>query len=71
VPMGTPFDTFTEAARTANAEGRVRRYREGPGAGDGSEGCPATTRVMALQHPLEGAVPFDPGHPIKEPAQFP
>ena len=28
VPMGTPFDTFTEAAHTANAEGRVRRYRE-------------------------------------------
>ena len=28
VPMGTPFDTFTEAAHTANAEGRVRRYRQ-------------------------------------------
>jgi zinc D-Ala-D-Ala dipeptidase len=27
VPMGTPFDTFTEAAHTANAEGRVLRYR--------------------------------------------
>jgi D-alanyl-D-alanine dipeptidase len=25
--MGTPFDTFTEAAHTANAEGRVLRYR--------------------------------------------
>jgi zinc D-Ala-D-Ala dipeptidase len=28
VPMGTPFDTFTEAAHTANAEGRVLRYRQ-------------------------------------------
>jgi D-alanyl-D-alanine dipeptidase len=27
LPMGTPFDTFTEAAHTANAEGRVLRYR--------------------------------------------
>ena len=26
--MGTPFDTFTEAAHTANAEGRVLRYRQ-------------------------------------------
>ena len=26
--MGTPFDTFTEAAHTANAEGRVMRYRQ-------------------------------------------
>ena len=28
VPMGTPFDAFTEAAHTANAEGRVLRYRQ-------------------------------------------
>jgi zinc D-Ala-D-Ala dipeptidase len=28
LPMGTPFDTFTEAAHTANAEGRVLRYRQ-------------------------------------------
>lgn len=26
--MGTPFDTFTEAAHTANAAGRVLRYRQ-------------------------------------------
>jgi zinc D-Ala-D-Ala dipeptidase len=26
--MGTPFDTFSEAAHTANASGRVLRYRE-------------------------------------------
>jgi D-alanyl-D-alanine dipeptidase len=28
VPMGTPFDTFTEQAHTANAQGRVLRYRQ-------------------------------------------
>jgi zinc D-Ala-D-Ala dipeptidase len=60
VPMGTPFDTFTEAAHTANAEGRVRRYRE------------ILVRVMASEgftnydqewwhfsYAVEGAVPFD------------
>jgi len=26
--MGTPFDTFSEAAHTANASGRVLRYRQ-------------------------------------------
>ena len=26
--LGTPFDTFTEAAHTANAQGRVQRYRQ-------------------------------------------
>jgi D-alanyl-D-alanine dipeptidase len=26
--LGTPFDTFSDAARTANAEGRVLRYRQ-------------------------------------------
>jgi D-alanyl-D-alanine dipeptidase len=26
--LGTPFDTFSEAAHTANATGRVRRYRD-------------------------------------------
>jgi len=60
VPMGTPFDSFTEAAHTANAEGRVLRYRQ------------ILVRVMASEgftnydqewwhfsYPLEGAVPFD------------
>ncbi len=60
VPMGTPFDTFTEAAHTANAEGRVRRYRQ------------ILVRVMEAEgftnydqewwhfsYPVEGAVPFD------------
>jgi D-alanyl-D-alanine dipeptidase len=60
VPMGTAFDTFTEAAHTANAQGRERRYRE------------ILVRVMAAEgftnydqewwhfsYPVEGAVPFD------------
>ena len=60
VPMGTPFDTFTDEAHTANAEGRVRRYRQ------------LLVRVMASEgfqnyekewwhfsYPLEGAVAFD------------
>jgi D-alanyl-D-alanine dipeptidase len=60
VPMGTPFDTFTEAAHTANATGRALRYRE------------ILVRVMAeegfsnydqewwhFSYPVEGAVPFD------------
>ena len=60
VPMGTPFDTFTEAAHTANADG--------PGAA-----VPADlVRVMESEgfanyeqewwhfsYPVEGAVPFD------------
>lgn len=28
LPMGTAFDEFTEAAHTANAQGRERRYRD-------------------------------------------
>jgi D-alanyl-D-alanine dipeptidase len=60
VPMGTPFDTFTEAAHTANATGRALRYRQ------------ILVRVMAeegfsnydqewwhFSYPVEGAVPFD------------
>ena len=28
LPMGTPFDTFSDSAHTANATGRVRSYRQ-------------------------------------------
>ena len=28
LPMGTPFDTFSDSAHTANAEGRVLSYRQ-------------------------------------------
>jgi D-alanyl-D-alanine dipeptidase len=58
--MGTSFDTFADAAHTANAEGRVRRNRE------------ALVRAMEAQgfrnydqewwhfsYPVEGALPFD------------
>lgn len=60
VPMGTPFDAFTEAAHTANATGRIRRYRQ------------ILLRVMEeegflnyeqewwhFSYPVQGAVPFD------------
>ena len=60
VPMGTPFDAFTEAAHTANATGRAQRYRQ------------ILVRVMAeegfanyakewwhFSYPVDGAVPFD------------
>ena len=60
VPMGTPFDTFTEAAHTANATGRVLRYRQ------------ILVRVMEeegfrnydqewwhFSYEVEGALPFD------------
>jgi len=58
--MGTPFDTFSEAAHTANAAGRARRYRQ------------TLVRVMEAEgftnyekewwhftYPLAGALPFD------------
>jgi D-alanyl-D-alanine dipeptidase len=60
LPMGTPYDTFSPAAHTANAEGRVRRYRQ------------LLVNVMAAEHftnydqewwhftyPVADAVPFD------------
>jgi D-alanyl-D-alanine dipeptidase len=60
VPMGTAFDTFTAAAHTANAEGRVRRYREILVRVMESEGF----RNYELEwwhfsYPVEGAVAFD------------
>jgi D-alanyl-D-alanine dipeptidase len=58
--MGTPFDTFAEAAHTANAEGRARRNRQ------------ILVRLMEAEgfsnydqewwhfsYPVEGALPFD------------
>jgi D-alanyl-D-alanine dipeptidase len=60
LPMGTPYDTFSPAAHTANAEGRERRYRE------------LLVNVMAEErftnydqewwhftYPVADAVPFD------------
>jgi zinc D-Ala-D-Ala dipeptidase len=60
VPMGTPFDTFTEAAHTANAEGRVRRYREILVRAMESEGFANYDQEWwHFSYPVEGAVPFD------------
>ena len=60
VPMGTPFDTFTEAAHTANAEGRVRRYREILVRAMESEGFSNYDQEWwHFSYPVEGAVPFD------------
>jgi zinc D-Ala-D-Ala dipeptidase len=60
VPMGTPFDTFTEAAHTANAEGRVRRYREILVRAMESEGFANYDQEWwHFSYQVEGAVPFD------------
>jgi D-alanyl-D-alanine dipeptidase len=60
VPMGTPFDTFTEAAHTANAEGRVRRYREILVRAMEAEGFANYDQEWwHFSYPVEGAVPFD------------
>ena len=60
VPMGTPFDTFTEAAHTANAGGRVRRYREILVRAMESEGFVNYDQEWwHFSYPVEGAVPFD------------
>lgn len=60
VPMGTPFDTFTEAAHTANAEGRIRRYREILVRAMAAEGFVNYDQEWwHFSYPVEGAVPFD------------
>jgi D-alanyl-D-alanine dipeptidase len=60
VPMGTPFDAFTPAAHTANAEGRIRRYREVLVRAMESEGFTNYEQEWwHFSYPVEGAVPFD------------
>jgi zinc D-Ala-D-Ala dipeptidase len=60
VPMGTPFDTFTEAAHTANAEGRVLRYRQILVRMMESEGFTNYEREWwHFSYNVNGAVPFD------------
>jgi D-alanyl-D-alanine dipeptidase len=60
VPMGTPFDAFTEAAHTANAEGRVLRYRQILVRAMESEGFTNYDREWwHFSYVVEGAVPFD------------
>ena len=60
VPMGTPFDTFTEAAHTANAEGRVRRYREILVRAMEAEGFANYAQEWwHFSYQVAGALPFD------------
>ncbi|HET6577158.1 MAG TPA: M15 family metallopeptidase [Gemmatimonadales bacterium] len=60
VPMGTPFDTFTEAAHTANAAGRVLRYRRLLVRMMESEGFTNYEREWwHFSYTVPAAVPFD------------
>ena len=60
VPMGTPFDTFTEAAHTANATGRVLRYRQILVRMMESEGFTNYEREWwHFSYTVDSAVPFD------------
>ncbi|MGH7703697.1 MAG: M15 family metallopeptidase [Gemmatimonadales bacterium] len=58
--MGTPFDTFSEAAHTANAAGSVRRFREVLVRFMEDEGFKNYDREWwHFSYEVPGAVPFD------------
>jgi D-alanyl-D-alanine dipeptidase len=58
--MGTPFDTFTEAAHTANAAGPVQRNRQVLVQAMESEGFQNyDNEWWHFSYPLPGARPFD------------
>jgi D-alanyl-D-alanine dipeptidase len=58
--MGTPFDTFAEAAHTANAEGRVRRNRQILVRAMEAEGFSNYDQEWwHFSYLVEGALPFD------------
>jgi D-alanyl-D-alanine dipeptidase len=60
VPMGTPFDTFGPEAHTANATGRVQRYRQILVRVMESEGFANYEKEWwHFSYPVEGAVAFD------------
>lgn len=60
LPMGTPFDTFSAAAHTANATGRVRTYRQILVRAMESEGFRNYEQEWwHFSFPLVEAVPFD------------
>jgi D-alanyl-D-alanine dipeptidase len=60
LPMGTPFDTFTPEAHTANAAGRVRAYRQILVRVMESEGFANYEKEWwHFSYPVEGALPFD------------
>ena len=58
--MGTPFDTFSEAAHTANATGRPRHYRQILVRVMESEGFTNYEKEWwHFTYPVPGALPFD------------
>ena len=58
--MGTPFDTFSEAAHTANAAGRVLRYRQILVRAMQAEGFANYEKEWwHFSYSVPGAVPFD------------
>jgi D-alanyl-D-alanine dipeptidase len=58
--MGTPFDTFAEAAHTANAEGRVRRNRQILVRAMEAQGFSNYSQEWwHFSYMVEGALPFD------------
>jgi len=60
--MGTPFDTFSEAAHTANAAGRVLRYRQILVRAMESEGFTNYEKEWwHFTYPVPGALPLDKG----------
>jgi D-alanyl-D-alanine dipeptidase len=60
VPMGTSFDAFTPAAHTANAEGRIARYRRILVRAMESEGFTNYDQEWwHFSYPVERAIPFD------------
>ena len=60
VPMGTAFDAFSPAAHTANAEGRIARYRQILVRAMESEGFTNYEQEWwHFSYPVKGAVPFD------------
>jgi D-alanyl-D-alanine dipeptidase len=58
--LGTPFDTFSEAAHTANAQGRVLRYRQILVRAMESEGFQNYEKEWwHFSYPVPDAQPFD------------
>jgi D-alanyl-D-alanine dipeptidase len=58
--MGTPFDTFDEAAHTANAKGQVLRNRQVLVSAMEAEGFANYDQEWwHFSYPVEGALPFD------------
>jgi D-alanyl-D-alanine dipeptidase len=58
--MGTPYDTFSEAAHTANAQGRALRYRQLLVRAMESEGFVNYEKEWwHFSFPVDGARPFD------------